>query len=73
MLIRVATVLLDKMLQIDPAKRITAAEGLKSQYLAPYHDPDDEPEAEEKFEWSFLDADLPSDVWKTVMYVHPLI
>ncbi|KAJ5579904.1 uncharacterized protein N7459_005889 [Penicillium hispanicum] len=67
-----ATVLLDKMLQIDPGRRITAAEGLEAQYLAPYHDPDDEPEAEEKFEWSFLDADLPSDVWKTVMYAEVL-
>jgi p38 MAP kinase len=24
--------------------------------------------AEVKFDWSFLDADLSADVWKTVMY-----
>lgn len=37
------------------------------QYLAPYHDPTDEPTATETFDWSFLEADLPIDVWKTIM------
>lgn len=56
------------MLQLDPDERITAADCLKSQYLEPYHDPDDEPSATEKCDWAFLEADLPADMWKTVMY-----
>ena len=37
------------------------------EYLAPYHDPTDEPVADEKFDWSFNDADLPVDTWKIMM------
>ena len=61
--------LLERMLVFDPRKRITAAEALAHEYLAPYHDPTDEPVAEEKFDWSFNDADLPTDTWKIMMYV----
>ncbi|GME83749.1 unnamed protein product [Ambrosiozyma monospora] len=56
------------MLVFDPRKRITAAEALEHPYLAPYHDPSDEPVAEEKFDWSFNDADLPIDTWRIMMY-----
>jgi p38 MAP kinase len=58
------------MLVFDPKKRITATEALAHEYLAPYHDPTDEPVAEEKFDWSFNDADLPVDTWKIMMYVN---
>jgi hypothetical protein len=57
------------MLVFDPRKRVRAGEALTHEYLAPYHDPTDEPEAEEKFDWSFNDADLPIDTWKIMMYV----
>ena len=60
--------LLEKMLVFDPRKRITATESLAHEYVAPYHDPTDEPEAAEKFDWSFNDADLPVDTWKVMMY-----
>ena len=60
--------LLEKMLVFDPRTRISAAEGLAHEYLAPYHDPTDEPVAAEKFDWSFNDADLPVDTWKVMMY-----
>ena len=60
--------LLEKMLVFDPRKRITATESLGHEYVAPYHDPTDEPEAAEKFDWSFNDADLPVDTWKVMMY-----
>ncbi|CRK25369.1 hypothetical protein BN1723_003275 [Verticillium longisporum] len=60
--------LLEKMLVFDPKKRITATEALSHDYLSPYHDPTDEPVAEEKFDWSFNDADLPVDTWKIMMY-----
>jgi len=56
------------MLVFDPRTRITATEGLSHEYLAPYHDPTDEPAAEEAFDWSFNDADLPVDTWKVMMY-----
>jgi len=59
--------LLERMLVFDPKKRITATEALAHEYLAPYHDPTDEPVSEEKFDWSFNDADLPVDTWKIMM------
>ncbi len=60
--------LLEKMLVFDPRMRVRAGDGLAHEYLAPYHDPSDEPVAEEKFDWSFNDADLPVDTWKIMMY-----
>lgn len=59
--------LLENMLVFDPKKRITASDALRHEYLTPYHDPTDEPIAEEKFDWSFNDADLPVDTWKIMM------
>lgn len=56
--------LLEKMLVFDPRKRIDAGQALAHEYLAPYHDPSDEPVAPEAFDWSFNDADLPVDTWK---------
>ena len=60
--------LLEKMLVFDPRSRVRAGDALAHDYLAPYHDPSDEPIAEEKFDWSFNDADLPVDQWKVMMY-----
>lgn len=60
--------LLEKMLVFDPRLRVRAGDALAHEYLAPYHDPSDEPVAEEKFDWSFNDADLPVDTWKIMMY-----
>ncbi|KAJ5473454.1 hypothetical protein N7475_003020 [Penicillium sp. IBT 31633x] len=63
-----AAALIDKMLEFDSRARITATDALSSPYLAPYHDPTDEPVAAEAFDWSFLEANLPADIWKTIMY-----
>lgn len=60
------------MLVFDPRKRINATECLSHEYVAPYHDPTDEPVAAEKFDWSFNDADLPVDTWKVMMYAEIL-
>jgi len=60
----VAIDLLEKMLVFNPRARIDAKQSLEHEYLQPYHDPTDEPEAGEKFDWSFNDADLPVDTWK---------
>ncbi|KAJ5982139.1 hypothetical protein N7451_012239 [Penicillium sp. IBT 35674x] len=62
-----ANALLGKLFQIDPDQRCLA-EGLKLQYLAQYHDPDDEPNSAEKFDWLFSEANLPADVWKFIIY-----
>lgn len=62
----VAVDLLERMLVFNPRSRIDAVQSLEHEYLQPYHDPTDEPEAEEKFDWSFNDADLPVDTWKVV-------
>jgi len=56
------------MLVFDPHKRINATEALANEYLSPYHDPTDEPIANEPFDWSFNDADLPVDTWRVMMY-----
>ncbi|KAJ5561623.1 hypothetical protein N7461_000384 [Penicillium sp. DV-2018c] len=60
--------LLERMLVFNPKQRIQASDALAHEYLAPYHDPTDEPVAQEKFDWSFNDADLPVDTWKIMMY-----
>ncbi|PLN78035.1 mitogen-activated protein kinase mpkC [Aspergillus taichungensis] len=60
--------LLTKTLMIDPDRRITAAESLKHPYMAPYHDPTDEPAASQKFDWSFNDQDLPKETWRVMIY-----
>lgn len=64
----VAIDLLEDMLVFDPRARVKATDALAHEYLSPYHDPTDEPVAEEKFDWSFNDADLPVDTWKIMMY-----
>lgn len=56
------------MLVFDPRKRINATEALADPYVAPYHDPTDEPISKEVFDWSFNDAELPVDTWKVMMY-----
>jgi p38 MAP kinase len=55
------------MLQIDPRKRVSAATSLTSQYFAPYCDVADELTATKTFDWAFIEADLPLEVWKTVL------
>ncbi|KAJ5156697.1 hypothetical protein N7492_009500 [Penicillium capsulatum] len=63
-----AIALLEKLLQFDPAQRVSASQALESPYLAPYHDPDDEPTATQMFDESFSEANLSAEVWKTIIY-----
>ncbi|KXG49381.1 uncharacterized protein PGRI_032510 [Penicillium griseofulvum] len=60
--------LLEKMLVIDPQKRITAADALIHPYVSTYQDSDDEPECEKQIDWSLLDSELTIDDWKCKMY-----
>lgn len=63
----VAVDLLEHMLVFDPKGRVSASEALTFPYLAPYHDPKDEPEAQRRFDWSFDGADHSIDTWKRKM------
>lgn len=60
--------LLGKMLAYDPSTRISASQALSYEYLAPYHDPPDEPWAAAVFDWSFDDPDLAIETWSDKVY-----
>lgn len=64
--------LLENMLVFDPQGRVAAFEALQFAYLAPYHDPTDEPEAEEKFDWTLDKANHSNDFCKAELYVYSL-
>ncbi|KAI0044802.1 CMGC/MAPK/ERK protein kinase [Auriscalpium vulgare] len=49
--------LLAKMLNFDPAKRITCEQALEHPYLAVWHDPSDEPVCPSNFDFGFEDED----------------
>jgi len=68
--------LLDKMLQFHPSKRITIAEALRHPYMASLHNPDDEPDADEPFNFSFEDGPLTRStlqkmIWDEICVFHP--
>ncbi|KAJ6115917.1 hypothetical protein N7523_006334 [Penicillium sp. IBT 18751x] len=64
--------LLEKMLNMNPEKRITTADALQHPYVSAYHDPEDEPVFEGQIDWSLLDSELSTDEWKTNMYMEIL-
>lgn len=55
--------LLEKMLELDSDKRITAEKALAHSYLEKYADPNDEPDSA-PYDESFEDMELPVDQWK---------
>lgn len=59
--------LLEKMLDIDPKKRITAADALAHPYVSTYSDSNDEPECKKQIDWSLLDSEMTTDEWKCKM------
>lgn len=58
--------LLEKMLELDAEKRITAEQALAHPYLEKYADPNDEPTSP-LYDQSFEDMDLPVEKWKGKM------
>lgn len=67
MLILIAVDLLEKMLNLDPEKRITTADALMHPYLSPYQDSDDEPTFKGELDWSLLESELSADELKAKM------
>ncbi|KAL0212915.1 hypothetical protein RCL1_006541 [Eukaryota sp. TZLM3-RCL] len=68
--------LLEKMLQFDPANRITVEEALVHPYLTALHDPADEPIAEAPFScpWEadqLTASEIQAMVWDEIRRIHP--
>jgi len=59
--------LLEKMLELDADKRITADQALAHSYLEKYSDPSDEPTSA-VYDQSFEDMDLPVEKWKELVF-----
>ncbi|EDQ92589.1 uncharacterized protein MONBRDRAFT_19272 [Monosiga brevicollis MX1] len=60
--------LLGQLLEFNPSKRITAADALEHDYFEEYHDPLDEPEAEEPFTFEAEIEALPVDQLRTMIF-----
>ena len=59
--------LLEKMLDLDAEKRISAAEALAHPYLSQWADPSDEPESL-PYDQTFEDYELPVEKWKEYIW-----
>ncbi|KAJ5300224.1 hypothetical protein N7508_007467 [Penicillium antarcticum] len=67
-LILKAVQLLGKLLMLNPRERITAAAALEHPYVSLYHDPEDEPVADERLDLSILETGLSSASWHKIIY-----
>ncbi|KRX82522.1 Mitogen-activated protein kinase 14, partial [Trichinella sp. T6] len=59
--------LLQRMLILDPDKRLTATEALEHPYVSQFHDPDDEPDCE-PIDFFFDNLELPLDEWRKLIW-----
>ncbi|OQD78079.1 hypothetical protein PENANT_c091G06810 [Penicillium antarcticum] len=57
-----------KLLMLNPRERITAAAALEHPYVSLYHDPEDEPVADERLDLSILETGLSSASWHKIIY-----
>eukprot|EP00123_Amoebidium_parasiticum_P004002 comp15299_c0_seq1/m.12125 comp15299_c0_seq1/g.12125 ORF comp15299_c0_seq1/g.12125 comp15299_c0_seq1/m.12125 type:complete len:390 (-) comp15299_c0_seq1:175-1344(-) len=60
---------LKRVLVFDGRYRITAAQALEHPFLADFHDPADEPVAEEPFDSSFETQELDTPQWKRLVWL----
>jgi len=58
--------LLERLLDFDPARRITVEQALQHPYLATYHDPEDEP-SHERFDFSFEQFNRMEDLKRLIL------
>ncbi|KAJ3118916.1 Mitogen-activated protein kinase [Phlyctochytrium bullatum] len=58
--------LLEKLLTFDPAARITVEEALSHPYLEAYHDAEDEPVHDKKFDFSFESVEAIEDMKRMI-------
>ncbi|KAJ5116104.1 mitogen-activated protein kinase Hog1 [Penicillium angulare] len=65
--------LLERMLLFDVDDRISTEKALAHPYMAPYHDPTDEPVVESKFDWRFDNADVSISAWKAAVFKEVLL
>ena len=56
------------MLQFNPAKRIDVKAALAHPYLESLHNPDDEPECKEEFDFSFEGATLSKELIQELIF-----
>ncbi|KAG9030336.1 Mitogen-activated protein kinase [Tulasnella sp. JGI-2019a] len=59
--------LLSKMLAFDPAKRISCEEALNHPYLSVWHDPNDEPVCNSKFDFAFEEEESMEGMKKMIV------
>ncbi|KAB8262358.1 kinase-like domain-containing protein [Aspergillus pseudonomiae] len=64
--------LLERMLTLDPQERISAEEALQHPYMRMYHDPTDEPIAEQKFDWMFNGGEFDEEMLKEMICAYHL-
>ncbi|GAB1208101.1 hypothetical protein APSETT445_006841 [Aspergillus pseudonomiae] len=64
--------LLERMLTLDPQERISAEEALQHPYMRMYHDPTDEPIAEQKFDWMFNGGEFDEEMLKEMIFMEVL-
>ncbi|MGH0126407.1 UNVERIFIED_CONTAM: hypothetical protein FKN15_030271 [Acipenser sinensis] len=60
--------LLEKMLVLDPDRRLSAREGLSHRYLEEYHNPESEPDSM-PYDDSFENLELPVEEWRSLIHM----
>ena len=61
--------MLEKTLELDADRRITAEQALAHPYLSVYSDPQDEPNST-PYDQTFEDLDLSVEQWKGIEYLY---